>query len=118
MHTLPPMHSPHPPATEEEGGIKTLGECIKPAHVGLYAPSPSLCGLLLAFPGLEFGLQTHLVITYVPLLEQGLISSDILSTFVVDGKYDILFEKSAFLQVSTVSRSVMCPVMQIVFPRG
>ena len=40
MHTLPPMHSPHPPGTEEGvGGIKSLGECIKPAHVGLYAPS-------------------------------------------------------------------------------
>ena len=84
------MHSPHPPATEV-GGIKTLGEYIKPAHVGLYAPSPTLCGLLLAFPGLEFGLQTHLVITYVPLLEQGLISSDILDTFVADSKYDILY---------------------------
>ena len=84
------MHSPHPPATEV-GDIKTLGECIKPAQVGLYAPSPTLCGLLLAFLGLEFGPQTHLVITYVPLLEQGLISSDILDTFVADSKYDILY---------------------------
>ena len=45
----------------------------------------------MAFLGLEFGRQTHLVITYVPLLEQGLISSDILDTFVADSKYDILY---------------------------
>ena len=110
------MHSPHRPGTEE-GGIKTLGEHIKPAHVGLYAPSQALCGLLLAFPGLEFGPQTYLVITYVPLLGQGLILRDILFTFVADSNYilrNLLFPNA----VVTVSWLVICLVIYIVFGQG
>ena len=107
------MHSPHPPGTEE-GGIKTLGEHIKPAHVGLYAPSPALCGLLLAFPRLEFGPQTYLVITYVSLLGQGLIFRDILFTFVADSNY--FFKNHLFPNaVVTVSWSVISLVIYIVF---